>query len=552
MRFFNMRFNQLIFYAVLSVLLVLAVGWAATSSKIANLGNGNGLHDRGTLVQKIIIFENDFGVEAQKDLIGEINGLVVKEIPFINALVVRIPPENEDSLINSPGVKSVQEDVDVYAVPIKEGAVFTVSSKKQESDLFVTSGKTAINVTRHVALGRVGRGNVSNPGGISILNTGDTPVFLGVRGQNAVGTGPLDGHQLRLVSDAPRGDAQYRVQFEIAGTDSRLVLENETKKIAQNEDEDYLLREGSALRAELRVDIPSGAPAGMYSTSVTVVAGAAQDSSENTQTIPWGVERIGAPEAWGRTKGEDVKVAVIDTGIDKNHPDLKVAGGYSVSALGGKSNDWNDTHGHGTHVAGIIAALDNDIGVVGVAPEVELYAVKVMDESGRGSLSGILEGFQWAIENKIGVINISLTSDKPVPALEECIRAARAAGILTVVAGGNSGPEEDTLRYPANYEDAIAVVAMDANDMVADLSSRGKGLDLVAPGIEIRSTGLSGGYENQSGTSMAAAHVTGAVALLLGSGMPVEAVYYYITGTALDLGYPDTWQGAGLVRVYIL
>ncbi|HZK18686.1 MAG TPA: S8 family peptidase, partial [Clostridia bacterium] len=486
MRLLNTRFNRLIIYTFFLVLLVLAITWAASSLELAAVGGGDRSHDRATVVQRIVIFETDFSEEAQRGLIRELSGVVVKEIPFINALIVRISPGDEDVLLNSPGVKSVQEDVDVYAVPVEEEAIFTISSEKQESDLFVTSGKTAIDVTRHVALGRVERGHVSGSGGIAILNTGDTPISLGVKGQNAIGTGPLEGHQLRLVSDDPRGDTQYRARFEIAGINSSVVLENETKTITGDTEEDYLLGQGSALRAGLQVDIPSGAPAGMYSTSVTVVAGAALENEGDSQTIPWGVERIGATEAWGRTKGEDVKVAVIDTGIDKNHPDLRVAGGYSVSALGNSSNDWGDTHGHGTHVAGIIAALDNDIGVVGVAPEVELYSVKVMDESGRGSLSGIMEGFQWAIENKIGVINISLTSDKPVPALEECIRAARAAGILTVVAGGNSGPEEDTLRYPANYEDAIAVVATDANDAVADLSSKGKGLDLVAPGIEIR------------------------------------------------------------------
>src|SRR3990172_6747192 len=149
------------------------------------------------------------------------------------------------------------------------------------------------------------------------------------------------------------------------------------------------------------------------------------------QTIPWGVERVGAPKVWERTKGAKVRVALMDTGIDRKHPDL--VGNYK-----GGYNTFNsrvspaDDHGHGTHVAGTVAASFNYIGVVGVAPEVELYAIKVLNFLGSGNDSNIIKGLDWAIKNEINVVNLSLGDDRDSPILHEAFRKAYDAGIVIV------------------------------------------------------------------------------------------------------------------------
>src|SRR5262249_29752231 len=212
-------------------------------------------------------------------------------------------------------------------------------------------------------------------------------------------------------------------------------------------------------------------------------------------TLVYGVFNIEAEIVWGGFPkatsvipgrgGAGVKVAVIDTGIDCGHPDLQANCIYGVSYV--KGSKPLDDHGHGTHVAGIIGARDNGFGVIGVAPEATLYAVKVLDANGSGSFSAVASGIVWAVKNGMHVINMSLGSSSYSQTLADAVKAASDAGVLVVSAAGNSGCC-DTVLYPAKLPESMAVAAVDANDQRASFSSTGAEVDVAAPGVAILST----------------------------------------------------------------
>ncbi len=279
------------------------------------------------------------------------------------------------------------------------------------------------------------------------------------------------------------------------------------------------------------------------------------------QTLPTGIDRIFRPEIFDSpsTTGSnidsalsidgvddwrvDVDVAVLDTGIDWEHPDLNVVGGANcLQSTGGRPQtrtyycdetiSSDDDHYHGTHVAGTIAALDNGIGVVGVAPGARLWAVKVLNSQGSGTISGIVAAIDWvATQGVIEVINMSLGGSGTSSAMDDAIASAVSAGVTVVVAAGNS--DADAANYtPANSPAAITVSALadfdgldggdgsptcrsDQDDTLADFSNWGA-VDIAAPGVCILSTYPieQGEYGTISGTSMASPHVAGAAALL--------------------------------------
>ncbi len=235
-------------------------------------------------------------------------------------------------------------------------------------------------------------------------------------------------------------------------------------------------------------------------------------SPQPTQKLPWGVDRIDA-ELVSFT-GKEIKVAVLDTGIDRYHPDLNVVGGINFIPSGRNidPSKWDDDNGHGTHVAGTIGALDNDIGVVGVAPGVSLYAVKVLDRRGSGSLTGVIDGIKWAADNGMDIISMSLSTDYDYQELEDACNYAFNMGVVIVAAAGNDGSSVD---YPAAYSSVIAVSATTSSDSLAYFSNRGAQIELSAPGVNIESTWVDGGYNTISGTSMACPHVSGVAALVL-------------------------------------
>ncbi|MFQ5716432.1 MAG: S8 family peptidase [Nitrospinales bacterium] len=279
------------------------------------------------------------------------------------------------------------------------------------------------------------------------------------------------------------------------------------------------------------------------------------------QVLPWGVSRIGAPLAWGGSTGAGVQVAVLDTGIDEGHPDLKgnIRGGVNFVAKDPRKNEvdptkWRDENGHGTHVAGIIGAEDNDIGVVGVAPDVSFLAVRVLDNRGFGLVSAVISGIEWAINHETRVINMSLGLDMDIQALHDAVDAAHGAGIVVVAAAGNSGDgigTTDEVSFPAKYTSVIAVAATDSADITPFWSAEGQEIELAAPGVDIPSTWKGGKYKTLSGTSMASPHVAGVAALMLARfpGSSPNEVRLMLQGAADDLppaGF-DNFSGHGLV-----
>ena len=301
------------------------------------------------------------------------------------------------------------------------------------------------------------------------------------------------------------------------------------------------------------------------------------------EMFPWGVEHIGVRAVFDLVVSNTLStatVAILDTGIDKKHPELvsQIAGGYSARA-GEKPSDYQDYNGHGTHMAGIVAAAWNGNGIIGAATNPELVAVKVLDDTGHGSLSDLIAGLQWVLDNRsrygIRVVNMSLSFPGGSSLLEEATDQLYAAGVIMVASAGNRcvGGAEDSgaddeggdagcdasnayVKYPAAYPRVMAVVATDIHNMLTDYDRNGPELDLAAPGGDkqsgqILSTTINGGYGIACGSSQAAAHVTGAaaVALQLAPWLSVDQVVALLKGTARDLGYSAPHQGAGLVAV---
>ncbi len=211
---------------------------------------------------------------------------------------------------------------------------------------------------------------------------------------------------------------------------------------------------------------------------------------ERKQSVPYGIDKISARGVWIASRGGTVNVVVADTGIDYKHPELKdrYAGGYNVFK---KNNDPMDDFGHGTHVAGTIAAMDNEIGVVGVAPQVRLWAVKVLDEKGAGNDESIIAGMDWIISKKreLGgnwIVNLSLGSSLPSDVEREAFRRVIQEGIIVVAAAGNRGTGR--LDVPAAYQEVLAITAINFDDTLADFSSHGPGTAFTAPGVAVLST----------------------------------------------------------------
>lgn len=294
-----------------------------------------------------------------------------------------------------------------------------------------------------------------------------------------------------------------------------------------------------------------------------------------TEVLPWGIDRVGAPAVWLGTPpnvGAGISVAIIDTGIDYTQPDL--AANY-VSGYDFVNKDYDplDDNGHGTHVAGTIAALDDGpnsgganttgISVVGVGPQISLYSAKVLNASGAGSTSNVVAAINVAAQYHISIVSMSLGSLFGSNTLKSACANAYAAGVLLVAAAGNEGMAG--MDYPARYPGVIAVGAIDSTNRRASFSNYGSKLELCAPGVGVLSTmptysvtltrspyNYHQVYEYLSGTSMATPHVAG-VAALVWAAHPTWTnvqVRDRLDATATDLGAPgkDSYYGYGLVN----
>jgi subtilisin len=263
------------------------------------------------------------------------------------------------------------------------------------------------------------------------------------------------------------------------------------------------------------------------------------------KVLPLGVGRVGAPHAWLRSKGEGVRVAVVDTGIDSHHPNLKAGfRGGAIFVEGAGSAD--DDNGHGTHCAGTIAAAFAGRGVVGVAPSISLYSIKVLNRDGVGAFGAVAAGVEWAMNHGIHVVNLSLQAPSMPDTAREIFTRAWTRGLLLVSAAGNRGEQgaDDEVQYPARHPSCIAVAALAENDAIWPGSCRGTGIDLCAPGKDVLSTLMGGGYGRKTGTSMACPHVAGVAALILSLTPGTNAdVRRKLLASAKALGDADLGRG---------
>lgn len=230
------------------------------------------------------------------------------------------------------------------------------------------------------------------------------------------------------------------------------------------------------------------------------------------EIMDYGVAMSGANLEWNESMGEGIKIGIIDSGIDLTHPDLMGRVKKYRNFTSAHKNDVEDKNGHGTHVAGILAANKNDKGIVGVAPMSSLYVAKAFDHRGVADDFKIKESINWLMENNVHIINMSFSANNK-PSYYEEIKTAYNKGIILVCAAGNSGRARQ-LSYPAKYPETISVAAVDMRGKVSNFSSRNVDADIAAAGYEILSCYPGGKYARFSGTSMAAPIISGAAAIL--------------------------------------
>lgn len=217
---------------------------------------------------------------------------------------------------------------------------------------------------------------------------------------------------------------------------------------------------------------------------------------------------IGAPEAWKMTEGEGVRVAVLDSGVDSDHPDLQGALEAVYDMTGG---DGEDTSGHGTHCTGLIAAQKNTDGVTGVSPGAKVISIKVMGKNNHGTVHMLRDGLRKAIDLDVDIINLSLgTKTHPGPEIELLLDEAEEKGIVVVAASGN---ENGPVLFPARFDNVVSVSGIDDNGGKASFSNHGIENVICAPAVELVSTFTKGRYAKMSGTSMAAPVISGVFAL---------------------------------------
>jgi len=276
-----------------------------------------------------------------------------------------------------------------------------------------------------------------------------------------------------------------------------------------------------------------------------------------SQIYPQNVRDLEIPKVWAKTKGRGVVVAVLDTGCPVNHPDLIPNIDLSKCRSFVDGEDIFDTHvGHSTHCSGTIGAVDNTEGIVGIAPEVTIITVKVLDKNGSNRGDSVERGLEYCLKIKPDVVNLSLGGPNPMSTTHSLIKRLVAANIPVVCSAGNNGTEN--VLYPARYEECIAVGSY-SNSLIKDrslFSSWGESLDIMAPGEQILSTFLNGSYAVMSGTSMAAPAVAAVIALIISynrkqeRNLTVDQIKNLLYSTAIDVKSPgkDVHYGWGIIN----
>lgn len=271
--------------------------------------------------------------------------------------------------------------------------------------------------------------------------------------------------------------------------------------------------------------------------------------------IDWALKILRIGDVWKETRGQGIKVAILDTGYARHHPDLQKA---VVAYKDFTGQGIQDRKGHGTHVAGIVGARANNIGVVGVAPKCKLLIAKVLSNQGGGKSSWIVNGIKWAASQKADIISMSLGSRSSMENVKRALMAL-PQNIFLVAAAGNSGPRLGTVGYPAKYSIVISVGAISKDRKVSKWSSRGRAVDVVAPGDNITSCFPPRALAVMSGTSMACPVVAGVMALALakhrihGGSTPInnrQDMVDHLIKSCIDLGKKgrDPHYGYGLIN----
>ena len=275
------------------------------------------------------------------------------------------------------------------------------------------------------------------------------------------------------------------------------------------------------------------------------------------QTMDWGLTFAGVPEAWTHARGRGIKVAVLDTGVDETHADLQgqiaETRDFTGSPFGSR-----DKQGHGTHCAGIVAGVDNQQGIVGVAPWAQLLAIKVLGDDGSGTGDQIADGIMYAVNRGADILSLSLGSAEPDPRIRSALEFAVRSGRFVVCAAGNDG-RPNSVGYPAAWDDlAVCVGAIGPDGKLANYSSMGRQVDCAAPGTDVLSCWPGSRYAKLSGTSMATPFVTACVALLLSSCRANSGPCPKTQGDLIELIHansddagvpgPDTGLGWGLIN----
>ncbi|WLD94280.1 S8 family peptidase [Alkalihalobacillus sp. AL-G] len=304
-------------------------------------------------------------------------------------------------------------------------------------------------------------------------------------------------------------------------------------------------------------------------SDVRLVPYQVEEIIEELSNIPDGVEMIDAPSLWDRSKkGKGNVVAVIDTGCQTDHPDLReriISGRNFTTDFGGDASNFSDNNGHGTHVAGTVAASGTGNGVVGVAPEANLLILKVLTHEGSGKIEWIIKAIQYAVDwegpngEKVRVISMSLGGPQDVPELHEVIKYAVNHNVSVVCAAGNEGDDcenTDEFSYPGAYNEVIQVGAVDFQRNLTEFTNTNAEIDLVAPGVKILSTFPENRYARLTGTSMATPHVSGALALLInlsksefGRSFSEVEIYAQLIKRTTPIGFTKQGEGNGLLTL---
>jgi subtilisin len=358
----------------------------------------------------------------------------------------------------------------------------------------------------------------------------------------------LSANRLALGGAIPPGVPAERLGYDVDEYEAPIVTASLTE-----EEIEALRSNGNVAAVEDDGPIYALGTEGPWSAESALETGeilVEDQPSPQAETLPAGISQIKAPQAWTCSQGKGIRVAILDTGIDKKHPDLapNYKGGVSFVPDEPTPEDFN---GHGTHCAGTVAAAINGAGVIGVAPAASLFAVKVLDGGGSGAWSNLIAGIDWGIKNRMRILSMSLGASAAPNAVGQICETAWKKGLLLVAAAGNDGPGQNTVGFPAKYPTVLAVSAIDSANQIANFSSRGPEVELCAPGVQILSTLPGKTFGKLNGTSMACPHVSGAAALAWGGHRWAGnvSIRRLLARTADPLGIPGRDELFGYGRV---